>query len=166
MARMKAWTRPERTKPHPLFVFFFSFVDSSRSSNMVRPSRRKGPRILGLPEFSTGCGSGCNYRPALASPLVPGHYQRRGNAKTGISSYQNSNHQSKGKSAQHLAAHHEQHQHGKKRQAAGQDGARKSLVDGTIHDGLKWLTAHEPRVFTNSVKDYNRVVHRIADQGQ
>ena len=121
---------------------------------------------LGLPEFSTGCGSGCNYRRALASPLVPGHHQRRGNAKTGIRSYQNSNHQSKGKSAQDLAAHQEQHEHSKKRQAAGQNGALKSLVDGTIHDGLKWLAAHEPRVFTDPVKNHNRVVHRIANQRQ
>src|SRR5580692_7382331 len=126
-------------KPQPLLVFFFSFVDSSRSSNIVRPSCRKVPRkkSLSLPEFSAGCGTGCNYRPALASPLVPGHYQRRGNAKTGVRSYQNSNHQCKGKSAQDLAAHEEKHQHGQKCEAAGQDGARKSLIDGTIHDGLK-----------------------------
>src|ERR1700680_1021604 len=142
-ARIKACTAPESMKPQPLLVFFFSFVDSSRSSNIVRPSCRKvsGKNFLSLPEFSTGCGSGCNYRPALASPLGPGYYQRRGNAKTGIRSYQNSTHQIKGKSAQCLAAHQEQHQHGQKRQAARQDGARKSLVNGTIHDGLKWLAA-------------------------
>src|ERR1700733_9018154 len=162
-ARINACTTPERIKPHPLFVFFFSFVDSSRSSNIVLSSCRKAPgyfqsgcrrggsarRSLGLPEFSTGCGSGCNYRPALASPIVPGHYQRRGNAKTGVRSYQNSDHQSKGKSAQDLAAHEEKHQDGQKCEAAGQDGARKSLVDGTIHDGLKWLGGHKPAVLTH-----------------
>src|ERR1700680_1443799 len=138
-ARIKACTAPESMKPQPLLVFFFSFVDSSRSSNIVRPSCRKvsGKNLLSLPEFSAGCGSGCNYRPALASPIVPGHYQRRGNAKAGVRSYQNSNHQCKGKSAQHLAAHQEQHQHSQKRQAAGEDGARKGLIDGTLHDALE-----------------------------
>src|ERR1700674_1244298 len=179
MPRIKACTTPESTKPQPLLSFFFSLVDSSRSSNIVLPSYRKGPGhslsrpaaagpplSLGLPEFSTGCGSGCNNRRALASPLVPGHHQGRGNTETGIRSYQNSNHQSKGKSAQDLATHQEQHHDSQKRQAAGQDGARKSLVNGTIHDGLEWFAAHKPRVLTDPVKDHNRVVHRISDQGK
>src|ERR1700722_4942997 len=138
--RIAACTAPERINPQPLFVFFFSFVDSSKSSNIVLSSCRKAlgnfragssrsrRASLGLSEFSTGCGSGCCYDcSASAAPVIPSDDQRRRNSKTGVRSYQNSNHQRKGKSAQHLAAHKEQHQHGQESKSAGEDGARKSL---------------------------------------
>jgi hypothetical protein len=51
--------------------------------------------------------------------MMPPDYKRSSNAKTGVRSYHNPHHQSKGESAKHLAAHQEKYEHGEESQTAG-----------------------------------------------
>ena len=128
--------------------------------------RQASGDAFGLPEFVAGCGSGAHY--AAPWPLQWFQATTKGAAMPKLeyvpTRIPTTN--AKEKARKNLAAHQEQDQDGQKRQAAGQDGARKSLIDGTVHDGGERFAAHEPRVFADAVKDHNRVIHRITDQGQ
>src|SRR5260370_537486 len=117
---------------HVLFVFVGCALEITISSNMVRlpPPSRSQARwcAFAAAGFVAGCGSGTCYR-SLAAPTVPRDHQRSSNTKTGVRSYHNPYHQSKGESAKHLATHQEQDEHGKESQTASQDCSRKRLID-------------------------------------
>src|SRR5882672_8669447 len=89
--------------------------------------------VLASTGFVAGCGSGacCN---TTAAPMIPRNHERRGDSKTGVRSYHNPHHQSKGESTKDLAAHQEQHEHGEESQTAGEDRSRERLINGLVHE--------------------------------
>src|SRR5271154_1556973 len=152
---MAPWTIADRTTDQDLFVFVLTTLDSTKSSNMAWTSRATAVRL--------GCGSSANDG-LLTSKLAPHHYDGGGNAETGVCSYHNSHHHSKREAAENFATHQIEDENGEESEAARQDGARKRLIDGAIHNLDERLAAHQARVLAHAVEDYDCVVHRISDQ--
>src|SRR6516162_2511152 len=168
IARKPTCSNMDRPAVHGLLVFLFFAFETTISSNISElppPGRSETRLAFGPSGFVAGCGSGACHC-AMTAPFVPRNHERSSDTKTGIRSYHNPHYQGKGESAKHLAAHQEQDEHREERQTAGQDGSRKRLIDGLVDDVREWLLAQKTVVFPDPVEDDDRVVHRIADQGQ
>src|SRR5256885_15046394 len=158
----------EMTTVHGLLVFLDVGLDTTISSNMVPTS---SPRVRVVLRRSHSRGLACRLRSgacslSLVSEAMPEDNQRRSNTKTGVRSYHNPHHQGKGESTKHLAAHQEQNEHGEKGQSAGENGSRKSLVNGLVNQHGEVFFAQQTAVFAGTIEDDDRVVHRINDQSQ
>src|SRR6266404_5987037 len=152
----------DTTTVHVLFVFVGCGLEITISSNMVRlpPPGRSQARwcAFAAAGFVAGCGSGTCHR-SLAAPTVPRDHQRSSNTKTGVRSYHNPHHQSKGESAKHLATHEEKHEYGEESQTAGQNGPRQSLIDGLVDHRRKVFFAQQSIIFADAVENHDGIVH-------
>src|SRR5579859_168779 len=158
----------DTTTVHGLLVFLDLGLETTISSNMVPTSSQRMRVVL---RRSHSRGLTCRLRSgscrlALVSEAMPEDNERSGDTKTGVRSYHNPHHQGKGESTKHLAAHQEQNEHGEKGQSAGEDGSRQSLVDRSIDQLGELHFAQQAAVFANTIKNHDRVVHRITNQGQ
>src|SRR5215469_10833663 len=167
MPRKASWNTADKTTVIGFFVLVGFGLETTISSNIGSLPPTGGSETPGDVFTSTvlfaGCGSGACHH-AMAAPAIPGDDNGSGNTKTGICSYHNPYHQGKGESTKHLAAHQEQDEHGKESQTAGQDGSRKSLIDGLVDYVRERFLAQQTIVFTNAIEDDDRVVHGITDQ--
>src|SRR5579859_1830734 len=158
----------ETTTVHGLLVFLDVGLDTTISSNMVPTSSQRVRVVL---RRSHSRGLACRLRSGacrlrLVSEVMPEDNQRSSNTKTGVRSYHNPHHQGKGESTKHLTAHQEQNEHGEKGQSAGENRSRKSLVNRFVNQDREVFFAQQTAVFADTIKDDDRVVHRIADQSQ
>src|SRR5579862_7816391 len=67
---------------------------------------------------------------------------------------------------QHLAAEKKQSKHGKESQARCQDSSTQSLINTFVDNVRKLVPPQQFDVFPYAVKDDDRVVIGVADQGQ
>src|SRR5882672_11388104 len=158
----------ETTTVQGLLVFLDVGLETTISSNMVPTSSRRVRVVLRRSHLR---GLTCRLRSGscgltFVSPAMPEDNERSSNTKTGVRSYHNPHHQGKGESTKHLAAHQEQNEHSEEGQSAGKDGSRKSLINGFIHQCREFFLAQQSAIFTNTIEDHDRVVHRITDQSQ
>src|SRR5579859_4151465 len=158
----------ETTTVHGLLVFLDVGLETTISSNMIPTSCRRVRVVL---RRSHSRGLACRLRSGacgltLVSPVMPEDNERSSNSKTGVRSYHNPHHQGKGESTKHLAAHQEQNEHGEKGQSAGENGSRKCLVDGLIHQRSELFFTQQAAVFADAIENDDRVVHRITNQRQ
>src|SRR5712664_617184 len=153
------------TTVHGLLVFFGFGLETTISSNMDLPptggSQTSGD-VFASTGFVAGCGSGacCN---TTAAPMIPRNHERRSDSKTGVRSYHNPHHQSKGESTKDLAAHQDQDEHGEESQTASQNGSRERLINGLVHEIGERFLAHQTAVLADAVKNHDRIVHRVSD---
>ena len=66
----------------------------------------------------------------------------------------------------HLTAEQVQGQDGEEGKPGSEDRPAEGLIDAAINEREDVLSLVEADVLTNPVEDHNRVIHRIAHQGQ
>src|SRR5712691_7816132 len=100
------------------------------------------------------------------APLLIGHQHGCGDGDRRVGTDQDSYDESEGEPTKYFAPKQIQRKHGQKRKPGGQNGPAKGLVNAFVNNLRQALTPQQLHVFTNAVKDHNRVVHGVTDQRQ